>query len=195
MVPPARGATITPLGWVALVGFAVQLRSGASRREGGLVKVIVTRHNAPEAPPRAAGNENNVQGAPPDPPPEAVAAPPDDYTARLLALIPTEVTALFVALIAAVATAPDATAKYAPAVLLPIGAILTVLHLRRMGQTQRPPVEPLRRQYVLSVLAFLAWGASIADPLEAWDLAIPKWILISAIMLIPAVGAALFDDA
>lgn len=160
------------------------------------MKVIVTRHNAPEPPPRAvAGNENNVQGAPPDPPPEAVAAPPDDYTARLLALIPTEVTALFVALIAAVATAPDATAKYAPVVLLPIGAVLTVLHLRRLGRTQRPPVEPLRRQYVLAVLAFLAWGASIADPLAAWGYAIPKWTLISAIMLIPAVGAALFDDA
>lgn len=162
------------------------------------MRVIVTSHNAPrrsQAP--LTGNELNVQGAESPstkPPADEVAAPPDDYATRLLALIPTEVTALFVALIAAVKTAPDETAAYAPAVLLPICALLTVLQLRQLGRRQQPPVVPMRRQYVLAVLAFLAWGASIADPLEAFGWYLPKWILISAIMLIPAGGAALFDS-
>lgn len=163
------------------------------------MKVIVTSRNAPARPAAASGNEFNIRddSAPPaggsGAPAAEPAVPPDEYTARLLALIPTEVTALFVALIAAVKTAPDATVRYAPMVLLSACALLTVLQLRHLGRKSVPKVVPHTRQYVLSVLAFLAWGASIADPLEAFGWYVPKWILISAIMLIPAGGAALFD--
>lgn len=165
------------------------------------MNVIITRKNRAPAP-TGGGDELQTHGAPtpgaPAPTSSSGSSPDDaptsDLITRLVALIPVEVTTLFVALQTAVTNAPDETAKYAPVAFLPICAVLVVLQLRHLGRKRTPPVAPLFRQYVLSVLAFLAWGASIADPLAAWGCAIPRWILTGAIILVPFVGALLFDD-
>ena len=168
------------------------------------MNVIVTKKNRPTAGSAVSGgDELNIQrDRQADPPPLAPtpplsesSSPPvsTDLVTKALALIPAEVTTLFVALHTAVSEVPDSSAKHAPAVFIPICAILVVLQLRHLGRAHAPPVKPLFRQYLLSVLAFLAWSASIADPLEPWRRSVPQWILTGGIILIPFVGALSFE--
>ena len=67
--------------------------------------------------------------------------------------------------------------------------------LRADGGRQTPPVVPLRRQYLLTVLAFWAWAASVSNPLAAFGVEIPGWTLFFAIVLIPALGAYWLAEA
>ncbi|HUQ01684.1 MAG TPA: hypothetical protein VM261_04275 [Kofleriaceae bacterium] len=83
----------------------------------------------------------------------------------------------------------DDTTKWAPAVAILAGTIWAFLALRSEGAKLDPPVEPMRRQYVITSLGFWAWAASISDPFTAIDRAIPAWILFFAIVLIPSLGA------
>ena len=183
------------------------------------MKVILTRKNlaaararAAKTPPRdrpTGGQESTLTEAP-LPPPEGA---PDSYVQRVYKLIPAEVTAGYIALLSGVgligdhAATPatptaasavahaDDTTRWAPLVAIIVGTLWAILALRADGASQRPAVTPLRRQYALTVLAFWAWGASISDPLRAFDAAIPSWILFFAIVLIPSLGAYWLAEA
>lgn len=188
------------------------------------MNVILTRSNLAAARAKAprggrggvqsggGGNESTVDDEGREAPPADTS--PDPYVQRVYKLIPAEVTAGYIALLAGVgvlggapaadepvaaggtgvATRVDETIKWAPLAAIVIGTLWTVLALRAAGARHRPPVKPLKRQYVITVLAFWAWAASVSDPAVAFGWNIPAWILFFGIVLIPAVGAYLMTE-
>lgn len=104
---------------------------------------------------------------------------------RILKLIPTEILAFYTA---AVPIAPQVPWRFFPFVLFLVGLLLVPIVLfldgHNTNQLARWP------QYLIRVLAFVAWANAISWPFSPWtngaDL---DWLRSFAVLIIPLVGA------
>jgi hypothetical protein len=109
---------------------------------------------------------------------------------RVLKLIPTEVVALYVAVLPVVADVPS---RFFPLILYIIGLALVPLILlldgRATGERARWP------QYVVRTLAFAAWGMAVQWPFTPWlSPGQGRWIIALAVPLVPFLGALLLRE-
>jgi hypothetical protein len=101
------------------------------------------------APKRRAG---------PDDEPAPVARGGDDYSERLMKLIPTEVIGVYFSMVTLLKHSKDEVAEVVPWLVFAFGAAATWFYLR-------VPLKVLdRRQLTLSVIAFCVWAFTIGEP-------------------------------
>lgn len=88
----------------------------------------------------------------------------DQYSDRLLKLIPGEVISLYLSLVAILSSSNEATSEYAPWVLLVFGAGATFLYLRVAQKVDN------FTQLGMSVAAFCVWAIAIGGPFadQSW---------------------------
>jgi hypothetical protein len=109
---------------------------------------------------------------------------------RILKLIPTEVIALYAALLPVM---PDVPSRFFPLIMylagLALVPIILTLDGRATGEQARWP------QYVVRSLAFAAWGMAVAWPFSPWlSPGLGRWIIALAVPLVPFLGALLLRE-
>lgn len=129
--------------------------------------------------------------------PESTSTVPkvDDLVSRVVKLIPGEVAAGYTALLVVTASAADdPTVKWAAPIGIALCVVLIVMLIRRAGEVHQPPITPHPTQYIISVLAFVAWAFSIRNPLDGFHREVPVWITGFAIVLLPIFGGLFLRD-
>jgi hypothetical protein len=109
---------------------------------------------------------------------------------RLLKLIPTEVIALYVAAAQLVLQVPW---RYYAFTLFVAGVVLVPIILFLDGRNTHQPAAV--SQYVLRILAFIAWASAISWPFAPWlqqrDF---EWARALIVVLVPGIGAILLRE-
>jgi hypothetical protein len=129
-----------------------------------------------------------LAGLSPTSAPVATTEPPPIHETdldRILKLIPTEILAFYTA---AVPIAPQVPWRFFPFVLFLAGLLLVPIVLFLDGRnTNQPARWP---QYLIRVLAFVAWANAISWPFSPWangsDL---DWLRSFSVLIIPLLGA------
>lgn len=109
---------------------------------------------------------------------------------RVLKLIPTEVVALYAAVLPVTADVPT---RFFPLIMYVIGLaavpLILLLDGRATGERARWP------QYVVRTLAFAAWGLAVQWPFTPWlSPGQGRWIIALAVPLVPFLGALLLRE-
>ena len=156
--------------------------------------VIVTKDNLDQAAAKPAKDGDFH----PETTTKPAASPVDTDVARVLKMVPGEVAALYTAMLALVASSAsgsgDSTTKYAAPIAIVLCCIMIVMWIRRSGERHTPPVTPHPTQYIVTVLAFLAWAFSIRNPLEGFGREVPSWISGFSIIVLPIFGGLFLRD-
>lgn len=109
---------------------------------------------------------------------------------RILKLIPTEVIALYAALLPVV---PDVPSRFFPLIMylagLALVPIILILDGRATGERARWP------QYVVRTLAFAVWAMAVAWPFSPWlSPGQGRWLIALAVPLVPFLGGLLLRE-
>jgi hypothetical protein len=147
------------------------------------MSIIIAPTYTPKLPARSTENRGGNVAA------SEVPGDPETSLDVIVKLIPAEVVTLY----AAASAFPDlATSRYGAPALLVLGTLLTPLVLFLVGRRLDRPVSVA--QYVVRILAFVAWAFTIGNPLAPHD-PVPRWIPGIAVLVIPIVGSLLFPAA
>ena len=96
-----------------------------------------------------------------------------DYRARLLKLIPSEIVAAYMVLSGII---PEDSAKWGTLIVSIALLILVPFYLRRLQNVQRTS------QLIVTMISFIVWLYSLGGPFEAWEL-YQSWIASIVLIL------------
>lgn len=104
-----------------------------------------------------------------------------DYRARLLKLIPSEIVAAYMVVSGII---PEDSAKWGTLIVSIVLLILVPFYLKRIQNVQRTS------QLIVTMISFIVWLYSLGGPFEAWNLYqawIASIILILWTLMVPLV--------
>jgi hypothetical protein len=109
---------------------------------------------------------------------------------RILKLIPTEIVALYAALIAMMAEVPWA---FFPLAMFVVGVALVPVVLWLDGRATGEHAKA--SQYVVRTLAFATWAMAVAWPFGPWiDPGAGRWLISLGVLLVPFIGELLLRE-
>lgn len=115
-------------------------------------RTIVSARSVPKVARRGGPDDDDGAVAP------SAASAPDDYSARLMKLIPTEVIGVYFSMVTLLKHSKDDVADIVPWLVFAFGAAATWFYLRVPLKVRN------RKQLVLSVVAFCVWAFTIGEP-------------------------------